>query len=96
VVAVVADAGTDGVPETWGGAAVAVTLAKTLHGRPEDPLGVVFCVGTTPDGAARVLHLDVGVDAGHERDPDWRRLEAAARDAYATLIPWISAPSSGP
>ena len=92
-VAVVADEGTDGAPESWSEAAVAITLAKTLHGRPEDPLGVVFCVGSAPD-AARVLRLDV--DAGSGPDPDWRRLEAAARSAHETLIPWLSSPSAGP
>ena len=37
--------------------AVAISLAKTLDGRPTDPVGVRFCVGKAPAGARRIIEL---------------------------------------
>lgn len=65
VVVVETSAPTPGDAHQWAGAAAVVSLAKTVHGRPEDPRGAWFCVGPAPVTGAVTIRFGAlgGADA---------------------------------
>lgn len=96
--------GEPGAQDQWGAAAVAITLAKTLHGRSPDVRQVAFCDGAGPSGAVRLLELgpmgkgdtviretEAGLWVGQDTSDqpmDFRRLEEAARELAPVLAGW--------
>lgn len=57
LVVVDTDAPIPGDAHTWAAAAAVISLAKTMHGRADDPRGVWFCAGEAPLGGAATLRF---------------------------------------
>jgi len=80
-IAVVSQPAPAGDRQGWAATALAITLAKAVHGLPTQRLGAAFCVGEAPP-ARWTLHLGrLGVGDDRWEPVVWEEVEVAAHVA---------------